>query len=78
MLIAVTHLILVQFTSFELLFSFALKSDDHKTNEDVDHEEGDDDDIDDVVDSHPWTIVLEWTLVYVSGVDGMLQDTTKQ
>lgn len=72
------HLILVQFTPFELLLSFALKRDDHETDEDVDHEEGDDYDVDNVVDSYPRPVVLERTLVYLGGVDRMLQNTTEQ
>ena len=69
-----SHLILVQFTTFKLLFSFALKSDDHKTNEDVDHKEGNDDDVDNVVDGYPRPVVLAGTLVDFRGVDGILQN----
>ena len=78
MLIIPSHLILVQFTAFEFLFSFALKSDDHKTDEDVDHEESDDDDVNNVVDCYPWSVVLKRTFINISRVDRVLQDTAAQ
>ena len=70
----VSHLILVQFTPFELLLAFALKCDDHKTNEDIDHKEGNDDDVDNVINGYPWPVILIRTLVYFSGVDRILQN----
>lgn len=66
------HLVLVQFTTFKLLLAFTLKRDDHKTNEDVDHEESDDDDINDIVDSDPRPVVLKRPFVYISGIDRIL------
>lgn len=77
-LIILVHLILVQFTAFEFLFSFALKRDDHKTDEDVDHEESNDDDVNYIVDCYPWSVVLKRTFINFSWVDGVLQDAAEQ
>ena len=63
------NLVLVKFTAFKLFFSLALKCDNHKTDEDVDHEKGDDYDIYYVVYCHPWTVVLVGSLVRLSRVN---------
>ena len=47
-----SHLVLVKAAVLVLLFTLILERNDNKTYEDVDHEEGNDDDVDDVVDCH--------------------------
>lgn len=42
------HLVLVELTVLEFLFSFFLERYNHKTDKDVDHEERNNDDVDDV------------------------------
>ena len=72
------NLVLVKFTAFKLFFSLALKCDNHKTDEDVDHEKGDNYDIYYVVDSDPWTVVLVGSLVRLSRVNWIFQNTVKK
>lgn len=43
-----SHLIFVQFAVPIFLFAFLLEGDNDKADEDIDHEEGNDDDVDDV------------------------------
>ena len=47
-----SHLVLIKAAVLVLLFTFILEGDDNETYEDVHHEEGDNDDVDDVVNSH--------------------------
>ena len=51
------NLILVQLAVLVFLLAFLLERDDDKTHEDVDHEEGDDDDVDEVENGDNWTMV---------------------
>ena len=53
-----THLILIKAAVLVLLFTLILKRDDNKTYKDVDHEEGNDDDVDDVVNCHQGSVVV--------------------
>ena len=63
------YLIFVQLAIFVLLLSLGLESNDDKTNEDVDHEEGDDDNVDEVIDGDEWTVVVYRAGVRSMGVD---------
>ena len=47
---------------------------DDEADEDVHHEEGDDDDVDEVEKRDVGTIVVNWTMVDFVGVDGHVQD----
>ena len=71
----VFYLILIELTVLESWLSFWLKSDDDKTNKDVDHEEGNDDDVDEVEYGHIWTVVVLGTNVWSIGVNGNIQDS---
>lgn len=55
--------------------SLGLEGDDNETNEDVDHEEGDDDQVDKVEEEDVWTVVLLGANVCFVGVDGDIQDS---
>lgn len=58
-----TNLILVEFTIFVLLFSLVLKRHNDETDEYVDHEEGNDNYVYDVVRSHNRSEIVDWTVV---------------
>ena len=47
---------------------------DDEADEDVHHEEGDDDDVDEVEKRDIGTIVVNWTMVDFVGVDGHVED----
>ena len=47
-----SHLILVNFCLFEFRFALFLKCDDDQSDEDIDEEKGEDDEVDDVEDGH--------------------------
>ena len=68
-----SHLVLVQFTVLVLFLSLLLKCDDHKTYEDVHHEKGDDDDVDDEEDGNLHAVVVNGAEVLPVGVDGLVQ-----
>ena len=57
------YLVFVKFASFVLLFTFLLKCDNDETDEDIHHEEGDDNNIRDVEDSHDWPGVVHFSMV---------------
>jgi hypothetical protein len=52
----------------------ALEGDNDETDKDVDHEEGDDDEIDEVEEEDPGAVVLLGPDVRLVGVDGDVQD----
>lgn len=64
-----TNLILVQFAIFVLLFALILKGDNNETNEYVNHEKGDDDDIDNVISGNNWAKIVNWSMIFAIGVD---------
>lgn len=72
-----THLILIKATVLVLLFTLVLEGHDNKTYEDVDHEEGNNDDVDDVVDCNHWSVVMHWSHVLCVGVYGDIQQSGK-
>lgn len=57
--------------------TLALEGDDDETYKDVDHEEGDDDDVDNVEDGHFGTIVQHWTVTLFVRVNAGVQDAAK-
>ena len=72
--ISLSHLIFIQFTIFVFIFALVLKGDDNKTYEDVDHEEGNDDDVDEVKESNVSSVVMNWSVVNFVGVYGDVED----
>ena len=68
------YLIFVKLAVFVCRLSLVLEGDDDETYEDVDHEEGDDDDVDEVEKRDIGTIVVNWTMVDFVGVDGHVED----
>ena len=69
-----SHLIFIQFTIFVFIFALVLKGDDNKTYEDVDHEEGDNDDVDNVEDGHDRFVVVHGTVIFLVRVDRQPQE----
>jgi len=47
--------VFIEFAVFILLFSFVLERNDNKTNEDIHHEEGNDNDEDNIEDGYPFS-----------------------
>ncbi len=48
------YLVFIQFTVFESRLSFRLKGDNNETNENVDHKEGNDNNVDEIEDGNCW------------------------
>ena len=63
------YLIFVELAVFVGGLSLVLECDDNETDEDVDHEEGDDDDVDEVKDCDNWTVVVKGTAVLLVRID---------
>jgi len=57
------YLIFIQFAVLVLLFSFILKGDNNETDKDVDHEEGNDNNIDEVETGDQGSVVVHRTFV---------------
>ena len=68
------YLIFVKLTVLEGGLALRLEGHDDEADEDVHHEEGDDDDVDEVEKRDIGTIVVNWTMVDFVGVDGHVQD----
>lgn len=68
------HLVLVQLTVLVLLLSLLLECNNDKTDKDVHHKEGDDDDIDDKEDRDDHTVVVDGTSIFSMGVYGFVQE----
>jgi hypothetical protein len=68
-----THLILFQFAVLIFLLALRLERENDEANKNVDHEEGDDDEVGDVVDGHDLLIVVDWSLILNVRVDGIVQ-----
>ena len=64
------YLIFVKLTVLEGGLALRLEGHDDEADEDVHHEEGDDDDVDEVEKRDIGTIVVNWTMVDFVGVDG--------
>ena len=59
------YLILIKFTVFIRRFSFILKGYNDKTDEYINHEESDDNDVDKVKASYYWSIIMDWAHVFL-------------
>ena len=53
-----SYLVFIKLAAFEFFFTFILEGDNNETDKDVDHEESDDNDVENKVDSHVRTVVL--------------------
>ena len=63
------YLIFVQFAIFVSRLSLVLEGDDDETNEDVDHEERNNNDVNEVKDCNQRSEVVDWSVVLGVGVD---------
>jgi len=57
------NLIFIQLAILVLLFSFFLERNDDEADEDVDHKEGDDDDVDEVENGDSWPVIRHRAVV---------------
>jgi 1,4-dihydroxy-2-naphthoate octaprenyltransferase len=58
------YLVLVELAVLVLLFAFVLECDDDKTDEYVDHEECNDDNVNKVKYSHNWSVIVDWAVIF--------------
>ncbi len=68
-----SNLIFVQLTVLELCLSLFTKSDDDKTHENVHHEEGDDDDVDNEEYRDLNTVVVNGSTILCIGINGFVE-----
>lgn len=68
------YLVLVKLTVLEFLFSLCPESDNDKAHKDVHHEEGNDDDIDNEEDGDLHSVVVNGTLVFCIGINGLVEE----
>ena len=71
------YLVLVQLAVLVLLLALFLESDDDESNEDVHHEEGDEDDVDNEEDGDVHTVIEDRSKVLSVCVDGSVQQPGK-
>jgi hypothetical protein len=71
-------LILVQVAVLELLLALVLKCDNHKTDEDVDHEEGDHDNVGDEEDGDGAAIVVNGAIVLLGRVNRFVEHSRRK
>ena len=69
------NLIFIQLAIFVSRLSLVLEGDDNETDEDVDHEEGDDDDVDEVEHGNDRPVVVQGAAVLLVGIDRDVQNT---
>ena len=69
------YLIFVKLAVFIGRLSLLLEGNDDKTDEDVHHEESDDNDVDEIKDSHDRPEVMDGSNVFCIGIDGNVKDT---
>ena len=69
----ITYLVFIQFAIFKLLLALGLEGNNDETDKDVHHEEGDDNNVNDIVDGDPRAIVDYWTLVHTNWVYRVLE-----
>ena len=68
-------LILVELTVLVLLLPLLLERNDHESDEDVDHEERNDDDVDDVEDRHCRSVVVDLAHPFFVRVNAIVHHT---
>ena len=69
-----SNLIFVKFAIFVSRLSLVLEGDNNETDEDVDHEECDDDDVDEVEHRNDRTVVVQGAAVLLVGIDGDVEN----
>ena len=72
------YLIFIKLTVFIGRFSFILKGNNNKTDEYIDHEEGYDDDVDEVKASYYWSIIMNGPHILLVRVYRYVQNAIKQ
>ena len=68
------YLIFVKLAVFVSGLSLLLKGNDDKTDEDIDHEEGNDNDVNEIKDSNNGTEVVDGSNVFSIGIDRNVKD----
>ena len=71
----ILYLIFVKLAVLVGRLSLGLEGHDDKTDEDVDHEEGDDNDVDEIEYSHHGSVIVDGSNVFRIGVDRDVKDT---
>ena len=66
--------ILCMWIYLKICLSFRLECDNHKTDEDVDHEESKDDDVDEVEHEDNWTVAFFGPNISFVGVNGHIEN----
>ena len=69
----IKYLIFVKLAVFVSRLSLLLEGNDDKTDEDIDHKEGNNDDIDEIKDSHNGSVVVDGSHVFSIGVNRDVQ-----
>ena len=69
MYLVYTYLIFIKLAIFVRRFSFLLEGNDDKTNKDIDHKEGNDDDINEIENSHNGSIIVDRSNILSIGID---------
>ena len=71
----ISNLIFVQLAVLVCGLSLVLEGDNNETHEDVDHEEGNDDDVDEVEHGHDGAVVVQRAPVLLIRIDRHIQNT---
>ena len=70
----IRYLIFVKLAVFKGWFTLRLEGNNDKTDKDIDHEEGDNDDVNKVEDGNIWSVVMQRSNILSIGVDGNVKD----
>ena len=70
----IRYLIFVKLAVFKGWFTLRLEGNNDKTNKDIDHEEGDDDDVNKVEDGNIRPVIMQRSNILSIGVDGNVKD----
>ena len=65
----ITHLIFVKLTILICRLAFILEGNNNKTNENIDHEEGNDDDIYEIEAGYNLSMIMNWAMIFLIRVD---------
>ena len=63
------YLIFIKLAIFVRRFSLLLEGNDNKTNKDIDHKEGNDDNINEIENSHNGSIIVDRSNILSIGID---------
>ena len=70
-----SYLVLIKLAVLVSRLSLLLEGDNDKTNEDIDHKKGNDNDVDEIKHGHDRSIIVNRANVLGIGVDGHVQDS---